>query len=176
MSLLSSSTKFETRGGRLIEVPSVPQNDGVDLIEALQDFFKNRSYRRLLFLAGFAGALFAAWHVFQKISARRREARLATEVGVAQTSIPALPAPPAEVEQVVVVEEVKPQEEVIQEFPEPGQDDQELSKASSLPVLPKEDRIVIHCSPRSFYTPCIATAPLQLETFMRVTNIPYEVR
>ncbi|CAL8144235.1 unnamed protein product [Orchesella dallaii] len=40
---------------------------------------------------------------------------------------------------------------------------------------PEDEKVVIHCCPRGYFTPCIATAPLHLETFLRVANIPYEV-
>ncbi|ODM93757.1 hypothetical protein Ocin01_12925 [Orchesella cincta] len=40
---------------------------------------------------------------------------------------------------------------------------------------PEDEKVVIHCCPRGYFTPCIATAPFQLETYLRVTNIPYEV-
>lgn len=135
----------------------------------LYDFMRNRSFRRLIYAAGAGSVFFVAWYLYRRYTEEISEEYHHRSAVSLADSLPA---------------EVQPQ---YNEAPNNNNNIVDLSdqqrQAQAEPALPKlmmsppvEDKVVIHCCPRGFFVPSIATEPLKLETFLRVANIPYEVR
>lgn len=139
-------------GPKKLHAPSPnAMDEAVEKIWAsLKDYFKFRSLRRVYAVVGGAGVLLAAWYIYRKISNRAVIRKSSTShLSACNPSTNS------------IVDRTKAC------YSTCGKD--------QLPSEPVYDHVVIHCCPRGYYVPSIATEPLKLETFMRVADIPYEV-